>query len=240
MVAVRWRNLIGQRYLAVEPGAGSGALADGDTVVNASQRRRPRRARQPDSAPLAQAVSPDELNRILSTVIEALRRQRRQRSTPCSPTSTRCWPRSPSATAPSRRCCPTTPPSPTRWPGATSRSDRWSRTWPPSPARSPPTTPCSTSALAEFAGFSTNLDAFLGAIGVRLRLRARVARRPHRHGVGQHRRAGGGAQQSARRVRGVVAGRQPRRVAPGEHVVRHAEPRPVPATRWRSATPVAA
>lgn len=69
-VAVRWRNLIGQRYLSLTPGSATEMLGDGDEVTIA------------DDAvdistlidqlvPLASAVSPDDLNTILTTVLQA-------------------------------------------------------------------------------------------------------------------------------------------------------------------------
>jgi phospholipid/cholesterol/gamma-HCH transport system substrate-binding protein len=69
-VAVRWRNLIGQRYLSLEPGTSTTMVADGDTldrsrnVVDLGQLVN-------QLAPLARAVSPDDLNRILTTLVEA-------------------------------------------------------------------------------------------------------------------------------------------------------------------------
>lgn len=69
-VAVRWRNLIGQRYLALEPGTATSMLGDGDEVAIATD------AVDISSlidqlVPLASAVSPDDLNRILTTVLQA-------------------------------------------------------------------------------------------------------------------------------------------------------------------------
>lgn len=69
-VAVRWRNLIGQRYLWLEPGRSTSMLGDGDTVersedvVDLGQLVN-------QLAPLARAVSPEEVNRILATLLEA-------------------------------------------------------------------------------------------------------------------------------------------------------------------------
>ncbi len=69
-VAVRWRNLIGQRYLWLEPGEARRDLADGDTVDRAeSVVDLGQLVNQ--LAPLAQAVSPEQVNRILATLLEA-------------------------------------------------------------------------------------------------------------------------------------------------------------------------
>jgi phospholipid/cholesterol/gamma-HCH transport system substrate-binding protein len=69
-MTVRWRNLIGQRYLQVVPGASSVMLTGGETI---------RRTRDVvdlgqlvnQLSPLARAVSPDQLNQILTTLLEA-------------------------------------------------------------------------------------------------------------------------------------------------------------------------
>jgi phospholipid/cholesterol/gamma-HCH transport system substrate-binding protein len=70
VAAVRWRNLIGQRFLGLEPGTGEEMLREGDEVqvtkdvvdlgdlVN-------------QLVPLAQAVSPDQVNEILTTLLQA-------------------------------------------------------------------------------------------------------------------------------------------------------------------------
>lgn len=69
-VEVRWRNLIGQRYLSVVPGASGAPLADGATVertenvVDLGQLVN-------QLAPLARSVSPDQLNTILTGLLEA-------------------------------------------------------------------------------------------------------------------------------------------------------------------------
>lgn len=69
-VSVRWRNLIGQRYLSLVAGSSSELLDDGDEV-----------ARTGDVvdlgslvnqlSPLARSVNPEDLNRILSTLVVA-------------------------------------------------------------------------------------------------------------------------------------------------------------------------
>lgn len=69
-VAVRWRNLIGQRYLWLEPGDSRTLLADGDTVDRATDVVDLGQLVN-QLSPLAQAVSPDQVNRILVTLIEA-------------------------------------------------------------------------------------------------------------------------------------------------------------------------
>lgn len=69
-VAVRWRNLLGQRYLWLEPGDANKMLGDGDemtraeSVVDLGQLVN-------QLSPLARAVAPDQVNRILLTLIEA-------------------------------------------------------------------------------------------------------------------------------------------------------------------------
>ncbi len=69
-VAVRWRNLIGQRYLWLEPGDSRRMLDDGDTVDHATDVVDLGQLVN-QLSPLAQAVSPDQVNRILTTLIEA-------------------------------------------------------------------------------------------------------------------------------------------------------------------------
>ena len=70
-VAIRWRNLIGQRYVGIRPGSPSAvALADGDViertddVVDLGQLVN-------QLAPLARAVGPEQINRILQALVEA-------------------------------------------------------------------------------------------------------------------------------------------------------------------------
>ena len=69
-VAVRWRNLIGQRYLMLSPGSATAVLQDGDTVDRAQDVVDLGQLVN-QLAPLAQAVSPDQINRILTTLLEA-------------------------------------------------------------------------------------------------------------------------------------------------------------------------
>jgi phospholipid/cholesterol/gamma-HCH transport system substrate-binding protein len=69
-VAVRWRNLIGQRYLWLDPGDSRTLLEDGSTVDNAKDVVDLGQLVN-QLSPLAQAVSPDQVNRILVTLIEA-------------------------------------------------------------------------------------------------------------------------------------------------------------------------
>jgi phospholipid/cholesterol/gamma-HCH transport system substrate-binding protein len=69
-VAVRWRNLIGQRYLWLSPGTADEELADEDTVDDAQDVVDLGQLVN-QLAPLAQAVSPDQVNRILTTLLEA-------------------------------------------------------------------------------------------------------------------------------------------------------------------------
>jgi phospholipid/cholesterol/gamma-HCH transport system substrate-binding protein len=67
---VRWRNLIGQRYLWLSPGDADEHLADGDTVEDAQDVVDLGQLVN-QLAPLAQAVSPEQINRILTALIEA-------------------------------------------------------------------------------------------------------------------------------------------------------------------------
>jgi phospholipid/cholesterol/gamma-HCH transport system substrate-binding protein len=69
-VAVRWRNLIGQRYLWLSPGGSDEQLGDGDTVEDAQDVVDLGQLVN-QLAPLAQAVSPEQVNRILTTLLEA-------------------------------------------------------------------------------------------------------------------------------------------------------------------------
>jgi phospholipid/cholesterol/gamma-HCH transport system substrate-binding protein len=69
-VAVRWRNLIGQRYLWLDPGERRTFLEDGDTVERAKDVVDLGQLVN-QLSPLARAVSPDQINQILTTLIEA-------------------------------------------------------------------------------------------------------------------------------------------------------------------------
>ena len=69
-VAVRWRNLIGQRYLMLTPGKAGTMLDDGDTVDRAEDVVDLGQLVN-QLAPLAQAVSPEQINRILTALLEA-------------------------------------------------------------------------------------------------------------------------------------------------------------------------
>ena len=69
-VAVRWRNLIGQRFLGLEPGDAAGVLGDGDTMDNAKNVVDLGQLVN-QLVPLTQAVSPDQVNDILTTLLEA-------------------------------------------------------------------------------------------------------------------------------------------------------------------------
>lgn len=69
-VSVRWRNLIGQRYLALRPGTAPARLGDGDEVtVTDDVVDLGRIVNQ--LSPLAQAVGPDQVNRILGALVVA-------------------------------------------------------------------------------------------------------------------------------------------------------------------------
>ncbi|MGH9274642.1 MAG: MCE family protein [Acidimicrobiales bacterium] len=69
-VAVRWRNLIGQRFLGLQAGTADTMLGDGDTmdharnVVDLGQLVN-------QLVPLTQAVSPRQVNEILTTLLQA-------------------------------------------------------------------------------------------------------------------------------------------------------------------------
>jgi phospholipid/cholesterol/gamma-HCH transport system substrate-binding protein len=69
-VAVRWRNLIGQRFLGLEPGTGTTMLGDGDTMDNAKNVVDLGQLVN-QLVPLARAVSPDQVNTILTTLLQA-------------------------------------------------------------------------------------------------------------------------------------------------------------------------
>jgi phospholipid/cholesterol/gamma-HCH transport system substrate-binding protein len=69
-VTVRWRNLIGQRFLGIEPGTSPVMLGHGDTVDDATDVVDLGQLVD-QLAPLTQAVSPDQVNEILTTLLEA-------------------------------------------------------------------------------------------------------------------------------------------------------------------------
>jgi phospholipid/cholesterol/gamma-HCH transport system substrate-binding protein len=69
-IAVRWRNLIGQRYLALRPGEARARLADGDQVDRADDVVDLGRIVN-QLSPLAQAVGPDQVNRIMESLVVA-------------------------------------------------------------------------------------------------------------------------------------------------------------------------
>lgn len=69
-VAVRWRNLIGQRFLSIEPGSASTMLGDGDTVAESDDVVDLGRVVN-QLSPLAQAVGPEQVNRILTALVTA-------------------------------------------------------------------------------------------------------------------------------------------------------------------------
>src|SRR3546814_18738529 len=68
-VAVRWRNLIGQRYLSVVPGTAAEPLEGGDEVDRAEDVVDLGRVVN-QLSPLAQAIGPDQVNRILASPAE--------------------------------------------------------------------------------------------------------------------------------------------------------------------------
>ena len=69
-IAVRWRNLIGQRYLGLRPGDAGDRLADGDEVDRADDVVDLGRIVN-QLSPLAQAVGPDQVNRIMESLVIA-------------------------------------------------------------------------------------------------------------------------------------------------------------------------
>jgi phospholipid/cholesterol/gamma-HCH transport system substrate-binding protein len=69
-VAVRWRNLIGQRFLSIEPGAATTMLGDGDTVAESDDVIDLGQVVN-QLSPLAQAVGPEQVNRILTALVTA-------------------------------------------------------------------------------------------------------------------------------------------------------------------------
>lgn len=69
-VEVRWRNLIGQRYLSIVPGEAEARLTDGTTVERAEDVVDLGQLVN-QLAPLARSVSPDQLNTILAGLLEA-------------------------------------------------------------------------------------------------------------------------------------------------------------------------
>lgn len=70
VAAVRWRNLIGQRYVGIGPGTSATALEDGDTVAQTTDVVDLGRLVN-QLAPLARAVGPEQINRILEALVAA-------------------------------------------------------------------------------------------------------------------------------------------------------------------------
>lgn len=70
-VAIRWRNLIGERYLYIYPGTGSTVLRGGDrvsrtrSVVDVGELFN-------RLGPIVQAVNPNDVNTFLDTIVQAL------------------------------------------------------------------------------------------------------------------------------------------------------------------------
>ena len=70
-VAIRWRNLIGERYLYVYPGTGSTVLRDGDrvqktrSVVDVGELFN-------RLGPIVKAIDPKDVNTFLDTIVQAL------------------------------------------------------------------------------------------------------------------------------------------------------------------------
>ena len=69
-VSVRWRNLIGQRYLSLVAGSEPGMLVDGDELVRTGDVVDLGRLVN-QLSPLARSVNPEDINRILTTLVAA-------------------------------------------------------------------------------------------------------------------------------------------------------------------------
>lgn len=69
-VAVRWRNLIGQRFLGLEPGTAGRMLGDGDRVENAEDVVDLGQLVN-QLSPLARSVGPEQVNRVLTALVAA-------------------------------------------------------------------------------------------------------------------------------------------------------------------------
>lgn len=70
VVAVRWRNLIGERYLSLGPGGGEDVLTDGDEMTRVDDVVDLGRLVN-QLSPLTQAVGPEQINRILTSLVTA-------------------------------------------------------------------------------------------------------------------------------------------------------------------------
>lgn len=70
IVEVRWRNLIGERYLSLRPGTGEDVLTDGDEVTRVDDVVDLGRLVN-QLSPLTQAVGPEQINRILTGLVTA-------------------------------------------------------------------------------------------------------------------------------------------------------------------------
>ena len=68
---IRWRNLLGQRYLYVEPGEAEGSLADGDEVASTRSVVDIGRLFN-ELGPLARVLDPDQLNELVEALGQAL------------------------------------------------------------------------------------------------------------------------------------------------------------------------
>ncbi len=69
-VSVRWRNLIGQRYLSITPGTSPGRLASGDEVAH-TRDVVDLGSLVNQLSPLARSLDPKDLNRVLTTMATA-------------------------------------------------------------------------------------------------------------------------------------------------------------------------
>ena len=125
-VEVRWRNLIGQRYLSIVPGTAPTLLGDGDTVENA--------ANVVDLGQLVNQLAPLARVGVARPAQPHPHRRcsRRSRATTATFDGLAARPRRgarhrwPSATTPSARCSGLRRHHRRRSPAATSRSRRWS------------------------------------------------------------------------------------------------------------------
>src|SRR3546814_3511297 len=69
-VAVRWRNLVGQRFLGLEPGTADALLAEGDEVDRAADAVDLGQLVN-QLVPLTRSVSPDQVKEKLTSLLEA-------------------------------------------------------------------------------------------------------------------------------------------------------------------------
>ena len=141
-VTIKYRNLVGQRYLALTPGRRRPrALADGATIP---PRAPSRRSTSPSSSTASSRSSPrcrpSDVNELSGLIIQTSCRGRAATSTPCSPRPASPDVR-PSPTATPSSAAPSTTSTPSSAPSTptTSSCSRSSTSSSGSPAGSPPT-----------------------------------------------------------------------------------------------------